>query len=415
MDQTSERLASYDPESHGGRTILPVSLYLSAILSIIQRETDWEILSYVLCHLPVQLGNKHLFCGPNSRSIVSEILTALCKGITDRSLGMAVHTWPPGLKAGDAQGLAYHTLSILISYRRCFSTNQQHMLVEVLQSGLTVTGQLSTIKCCLHALSLAAFELLPSMTRHLTQILEKLSQIMSNPEMPVHIINFLSIVGSLPSLHANFTFEDFRLVFGVALQYLQNHNPKADSVLTISWALAQHLRIMSYYLVYLWFLNVNLPDRPQHIRYITRQLLLANQGNEEIDASTEVAFDWLARYAYASADPRPARSVLSDMVMGYENSGDQNLPEKSWLLGYSVVTVRALPKRGWIEVEARRPSGYTKFICRAENVPMVGPGEVDPDMVSLPAGLMMNRDLHLPPAPNPDQQAPEEASARGVS
>ncbi|EIN05890.1 hypothetical protein PUNSTDRAFT_106935 [Punctularia strigosozonata HHB-11173 SS5] len=403
MDTASEKLSAYDPDGPEMRALLPTSKYLSVLLTIIENEKDWEILSYVLCHFPVQLGNKHLFCGPRSRGVISDILNALCRGLSQRTLGTAVESWPPGLKAGDAQGLAYHTLSILISYRRCFTIKQQHMLVEVLQEGLTVTGQMATIKCCLHALSLAAFEFTSSMTRYLTQIFEKLSQIMSNPEMAVHIINFLSIVGSLPKLHANLTQDDFRLVFGVALQYLQTHNPKADTALTISWALAQHLRIMSYYLVYLWFLNVSLPDRPHHIRFITRQLLLANEGNTEIDPSTEVAFDWLARYTYASADPRPASSVLDDIVMKPERTGERSLPEKSWLLGYTIITIRALPRRGWIAVEARRPSGFTKFLCRTANVPMVGPGDVDPDMISLPAAFMANRDLRPPAAPGQEE------------
>jgi tuberous sclerosis protein 2 len=66
--------------------------------------------------------------------------------------------------------------------------------------------------------------------------------------------------------------------------------------------------------------------------------------------------------------------------------------EKAWTMGYSIITVRTLAKSGWIEVLVRRPSGFTKFLCRAENVPMVRPGDVDPDFVSGPAGMLMERD-----------------------
>ncbi|KAF8874312.1 hypothetical protein CPB84DRAFT_1752992 [Gymnopilus junonius] len=107
--------------------------------------------------------------------------------------------------------------------------------------------------------------------------------------------------------HVNFTKADFKMVFGVALQYLQHYNRKHVSP-TMSWALSQHVRILSYSAVYVWFLAVKLPDRPRHIKYITRQLLLANEGNTVVDGPTEVCFDWLARYAYVSADPRPANS-----------------------------------------------------------------------------------------------------------
>ncbi|KAI0049715.1 hypothetical protein FA95DRAFT_1581610 [Auriscalpium vulgare] len=389
-DTPSDGLISYDPDGPGRRIVLPISSLLLAMIELIQNERDWEILSYILCHLPTLLSNKHFFCGPKSRAAIAKLLTTLCNGIFQSDLALSISQWPAGLRPRDAQGLAFHTLSVLISYRKCFEPSQRHVLVEVLMSGLS--GQQSTIKACLQALSLAAFELPDSMKRFLPDILNKLVQIMTNASMAVHIIDFLAIVGSLPSLYANFTEPNFKMVFGVALQYLRLHNkPELNS--DTSWALSQHLRIMSYYIVYLWFLALKLPDRPKHVKYITRQLLLANEGQDEIDESAEVCFDWLARYTYASADPRPTSSMLSDILM---NSAPQTasdvIAEKTWIVGTAVLTVRALTKIGWVEVVARRASGLTRFLARIENVPMVGPGEVDPDMVSVPAILAMERD-----------------------
>lgn len=386
-DAPSEGLISYDPEGIGLRLVLPISIYLQALTSILEKEQSWEVLSYILCNLPVQLANTHIFCGPNCRAAISKLQSVLCAKILDEDLGSRVKGSTTVLKR-DAQGLAHHILSVLVSYRRCFDKKQQHLLVETFYTGLN--GQLSTIKCCLHALSLSAFELPPSMTKFLSRILEKLSQIMSNPEMAVHILGFLSIIGSLPSLYANFTEADFKMVFGVALQYLQHYN-RLHASPTMSWALSQHVRILSYSVVYAWFLAVKIPDRPRHVAYITRQLLLANEGNTQVDGPTEVCFDWLARYTYASADPRPATSSFSDLIM--DPSGTQSeMAEKTWIMGNSVVTVRAIAHSGWVEVMSRRPSGYSRFICRVENVPMVGAGDVAPDLLSIPAGLVMERE-----------------------
>ncbi|KAI0087644.1 hypothetical protein BDY19DRAFT_240618 [Irpex rosettiformis] len=392
-DTPSERLASYDPACPDDRVILRLSSYLREVLNIIKTAKDWDLLSYALCHLPTQLSNKHLFCGPRSKIVLNDLLATLCNCIQDGTLGSSIDRWPEGINPRDAQGLAYHTLTALISYQRCFEDAQsRHKLIEVFLAGLS--GPPSTVKCCLNALSLSAFELQPSMTKYLPRILEKLSQIMTNTAMAVHIIDFLAIVGSLPDLHSNFTEADYKMVFGVALQYLQQHN-HPDSSVTISWALSQHVCIMAYYIVYLWFLAVKLPDRPRHIKYITRQLLLANEGRDEIDESTEVCFDWLARYTYASADPRPANSMLSDIIMkspaAEPSSAEPSISEKSWILGNSVVTIRTLARRGWVEIVSRRASGLSKFLCRAENVPMTTPGDVDPDMVSLIASLVMDR------------------------
>ena len=385
-DTPSDGLISYDPHGPGNRVVLSVSLLLLAINDIISEEKDWEILSYVLCHLPTLLANKHFFCGPKSRAAISKLLTTLCSKVSQGDLASGIVNWPTGLKPRDAQGLACHSLSVLISYRSCFEPAMQHVLVEVLIAGLS--GQPSTIKACLQALSLSAFEIPNSMRRFLPNILTKLSQIMTNASMAMHIIDFLAIVGSLPHLYANFTEEDFKLVFGVALQYLRLHN-RPESSPDTSWALSQHLRIMSYYIVYLWFLALKLVDRPKHVKYITRQLLLANGGQDDIDEPAEDCFDWLARYTYASADPRPATSMLNDIVMNpvaHQNS-PESVTEKSWIVGNALVTIRALARIGWVEVTARRASGLTRILARIENVPMVGPGEVEPDLFSVPAML----------------------------
>ena len=390
-DTPSDGLISYDPHGPGNRVVLPVSYLLLTITEIISDEKDWEILSYVLCHLPTLLANKHFFCGPKSRAAISKLLTILCSKVSQGDLASGIVNWPTGLKPRDAQGLACYSLSVLISYRGCFEPAMQHVLVEVLIAGLS--GQPSTIKACLQALSLSAFELPNSMKRFLPNILTKLSQIMTNASMAMHIIDFLAIVGSLRHLYANFTEDDFRLVFGVALQYLRLHNRPESSPET-SWALSQHLRVMSYYIVYLWFLGLKLVDRPRHVKYITRQLLLANGGQEDIDEPAEVCFDWLARYTYASADPRPANSMLNDIVMNpvaHQNS-PESMTEKSWIVGNALVTIRALPRIGWVEVTARRASGLTRILARIENVPMVGPGEVDPDVFSVPAMLSMDHE-----------------------
>ncbi|KAH8993171.1 hypothetical protein EDB92DRAFT_1934600 [Lactarius akahatsu] len=361
-DTPSDGPISYDPLGPGNRIVLPVSSLLLAFVELISEEKDWEILSYVLCHLPTLLANKHFFCGPKSRAAIAKLLVVLCSKISQGELASGVVNWSPGLRPRDAQGLG-------LPYP-CFEPPRQHVLVEVLIAGLS--GQPSTIKTCLQALSLSAFELPNSMKRFLPNILTKLSQIMTNASMAVHIIDFLAIVGSLPHLYANFTDADFKLVFGVALQYLRLHNRPEPSPDT-SWALSQHLRVMSYYIVYLWFLALKLPDRPKHVKYIARQLLLANGGQDEIDEPAEVCFDWLARYTYASADPRPANSMLSDVLM---NSGSpESVAEKTWV---------ALSRIGWVEVVARRASGLTRILARIENA--------DPDMLSVPAVLSMNHE-----------------------
>ncbi|QRV85228.1 Tuberous sclerosis 2 protein [Ceratobasidium sp. AG-Ba] len=337
---------------------LPVSAYVCIMLDLLTAETDWEILSYALCHLPLQMSNKHLF-------------------LYDDQLTKNIGPLPAGLKVTDVQGLAYHTLTTLMSYHRTIDKRLQDALLQTFLRGLNKNT--TTVKPCLQALAVAAFELQPSMTKFLGEIVDKLSQIMSNPTIAGYILELLCIIGSLPALYANFTDDNYRRVFHVPLQYITLHNrpdSHAGPAGKESYALTQHVLIMAYYQIYVWFLALKLKDRPKHIPYITRHLLLANEHYEQVDEPTEVCFDWLARFTYANAEPKPRMSSLRESVLNPAASpGEGVVSSKSWVFGNSIITIKTLRYSGWLEIECRRPSGLTTFLCKLENVAALGLGE----------------------------------------
>ncbi|KAF8511075.1 hypothetical protein BU17DRAFT_69787 [Hysterangium stoloniferum] len=247
---------------------LPVSEYVLSLIDVLKSDTpDWEVLSYLLRHLPVHLSTKHFFCVPKTREGMIPLLITLCT-VTLR-------------------GVRKH----------------QDALVEVFLLGLN--RSLETVKVCLNALSICAVELPELIMKNLAHILERLSRLMKTADMAVYILDFVSIVGSLPALYANFREEEFR-----------------PSLL---------LR------------------PPEALRFHRAQLLLANEAQGAVDEPTEVCFDWLARDAYATADPRVSGAAVS------------------------LVSIRTVPKRGWIEVQSGRPSGETRFLRKLENFPQVGP------------------------------------------
>ncbi|EJD51560.1 hypothetical protein AURDEDRAFT_56788 [Auricularia subglabra TFB-10046 SS5] len=374
-------------------------------------EKDWEALSYVLCHLPAQLSNKHFFCGPKTKKATAELLKALCTAIRLDWYGAHL---PPGsgLKARDANAVAYHILAVLVSYKLSFDDRGPlDALVETFVLGLVPHSP--TAKPCLDALSLCVFELEASMMRLLSRIIDKLAQIMSNTAMAVHILDFLGFVASRPQLFANFTQDEYKVVFGVTLQYLQVHNHDDEDEAVggpqgRSWSLSQHVLIYSYYVLYLWFLALPIASRRLHITFITRQLLLANESKSELDERTEVCFDWLMRYTYASADPKPGQSFLHEHVMAPPGA---RVVEKTWLFPTSLLTIRAVDSSGWVELDARRASGRTCALMRLENVPLAGLGEFEPDMLSEVAFLMRDRDPEaMKPAIFPGDMPTQEAA-----
>ncbi|KAJ1300549.1 hypothetical protein OPQ81_002203 [Rhizoctonia solani] len=356
---------------------LPVSAYVCVMIDLITAETDWEILSYALSHLPVQMSNKHLFCGPRTRSAIIRLLSELCTAVYEDKLTTNIGALPNGLKATDVAGLAYHTLTTLMSYHRTFNKQLQDDLLRTFLRGLNKNT--TTVKPCLQALAIAAFELQPSTTKFLGEIVDKLSQIMSNPTIAGYILELLCIIGSIPALYANFTDDNYRRVFHVPLQYITLHNrpdSHAGPAGKESYALTQHVLILAYYQIYIWFLALKLQDRPKHIPYITRHLLLANEHYDQVDEPTEVCFDWLARFTYANAESKPRMSSLRESVLNPPgSSGEGVVASKSWVFGNSIITIKTLRHSGWLEIECRRPSGLSTFLCKLENVAALGLGE----------------------------------------
>ncbi|KAG8856912.1 Tuberous sclerosis 2-like protein [Tulasnella sp. 330] len=372
---------------------LPTSGYVCSLIDILNYENDWEILSYALCHLPIQLSNKHLFCGPLTSTVITKLAATLLDVIQPSGrLASSEIELRSGVKATDVLAVAYHGLTTLMSYKKLFSRRLLEGMVDTFRKGLNRVH--APVKPCLHALTLAAFELQPQITRNLRDILTQLTQIVTNPAVSIHILELLIILGSIPALHSNLGHEEYKRVFTVALKYIQHHNhPDTVTPPGLSNALSQHLLAIAYYNIYIWFLAVRQSDRKIYVPHIVKSLILANAHNtrNDVDERTEVCFDWLARYTYGDAAPKPSRSFLGDVL-----SEDAASAEKHWIQGYSITTIRSLKRQGWVSVESRRPSGTVRLYCHVENAAALGirltetvehgdAGEETPKMSGLPA------------------------------
>ncbi|KAH9824290.1 hypothetical protein DFH28DRAFT_1118111 [Melampsora americana] len=376
-------------------TILPISDYLAALISILRYDTDWELVSYVLCHLPGQLSNKHFVCGPNASQQIHQLRRFLCSGIKLDKLLVQVR-FPPQqkVKLTDAHAITYQTLSTLIAYKALFDKAQADELVGSFVTGLGKYKD--TAKACIHALSLSCHELPLSITKYLPEILRGLMRIVSSAFVSVHILELLGFLGQMPTLYANLTEEEFKMIFGIALQYITNHNQQtllesknsvpssphpgsklANSHLIVAdnnhleddvqLAFRQYVYLMAFYVISLWFVSLKLPDRRKYVRFITRKLIQACEGKAELDEPTEVCFDMLNRYTYSNAEPKPRKkhSKFNEVI---HSSLGKPIRSSSWLVGSSILTIKCLSRPGWTEVCVKRPSGMVKMIWELENL-----------------------------------------------
>ncbi|MCO5558706.1 hypothetical protein L7F22_012292 [Adiantum nelumboides] len=275
---------------------LPISEFLMTAVDILSIEREWEIVSYLICHLPHQLANKHLFCGPKAQVQILALRQFLCSGLLKASLVPDVGI-PDGVKKTDVYAVSYSMLTVLISYRTLFNRSQQDELVEAFIAGLNKSQ--ATALPCVRALSVACYELQKSTTRLLPGMLVKLSTVMSSMTMSVHILELMVAIGHIPSCYANFTEGDYKRVFGIALQYIQylqspaaltREDPRSSPA---SFTLSQYVMMLAYYCIALWFMSLRIGDRPKHVAYIARGLLLAHEGRESLSDQTEVIFEFL--------------------------------------------------------------------------------------------------------------------------
>lgn len=364
--------------------VLPISEYLRVIHHLLQTETEWELVSYILCHLPEQLSNKHFACGPRASQQIHKLRTLLCDGLRggDRSFSIDV-VLPPTVKRPEVHAVAYTFLTSLIAYRSLFNKTQQDEMVITFMYGLG--NPRDTAKVCIHALGMATFELRPSVTKHLAEVVRHLQKIISSATLGVHILELIAAVGQEPSLYANFTEIDFQTVFGIALKYIQAHNERlADNPLEsqaeegLDYAFSQYVFLLAYYSIAQWYLALRLSERAKYVPFLTRRLVLANEGKREIDEPTEVCFDMIARYAFTNADPRPRTSTFDAII----TTGQSSTPSKSWIIGNSVMTVKSTPAPAWVEVTIRRASGVVRMLWELQNISGVASNS-DGDLIAM--------------------------------
>ncbi|GAK62831.1 uncharacterized protein PAN0_002d1033 [Moesziomyces antarcticus] len=407
---------------------IPVSEFLAAAIEILRSEPDWEVVSYLLCHLPHQLSNKHLFCGPKAQLQVLHLRKEICQGILDDALLPKV-VLPDDLKKTDVTAVVYDTLVTLISYRTLFSRAEQDEMVDAFIRGLKKSH--TTARSCIKALSIACYEMQKSFTRFFSNMLLTLTAVRSHMTMSVHILELIATVAQHPACYANFTETDYKRVFSIVLQYIEYHqSPEAATrddyrASPATFSLSQYVMLMAFYNIALWFVILKVGDRPKYLPYISRGLLKANEGMDALSDQTQVCFDFLARFTHSNAESKPKRSFVNQLIMGAPTAGpvrgkDGARHSKTWLMGNGLLTVSTAKKAGWVEIVIRRPSGTATMLCKLENVPSGILTDENGDKAQLPAMLMMNRNpdtMSKPPLAAPEEgvAAADEAAAAAAA
>ncbi|PSR83354.1 hypothetical protein BD289DRAFT_467768 [Coniella lustricola] len=412
---------------------LRITAWLDAILHNLTSGCDWEVYSFCLVHMPSQLSNHALF-----KDAIPQILDAR-RILCEQSKHNLFQDPPPatGLRRPEVNICIFQSLTTIMSYHQHFQKPEDDDLVRTFLQGI---GH-STAKTCIHALTICCHEMPLATTKALVTILQKMSTVITQPYVAVHILEFLAGLARLPALYSNFIDDEFRIIFGMCFRYLDTVRDKkrnarnsysGDAVAatihtthdydmlgqpTTSDDLPQYVYALAYHVIIFWFLALRLSDRAKHVGWIAKRLFQGPDGGLISDEQALITMDFMQRVAYADADESVESSWFSDL-----KSSDYT--EKRWIIANSLISIKQHKSTPWVQLTKRQPSGTSFYTIRhnvrpppAHQVEFFGRGGSTRGSVAtdgaLPSHLLVHLLSSIPqslepalrPLPLPDDEA----------
>ncbi|KAL6402478.1 tuberin [Ilyonectria robusta] len=364
---------SAEGTNHVGSVALNIPVWLEAVLSLLHG-CDWEVYSFVLVHLPSQLSNHALF--RDAIPQIQELRRLICEQIWKNSFQE-----PPnasGLRRADVAICLFHSLTMILSYHVYFQKGEEDEIVRSFVHGIATWER--SAKCCIHALSICCHELPLSTSKSLVQLLTKMSTIITQPHVSIHILEFLATLSRQHNVYVNFREEEYRIVFGICIRYLQsvrdkkesNRNshvsePSTPATSTPNLAeathpsatddLPQYVYALAYHVILFWFLALKLPDRASLVGWIVRNLFSDSEDGQTDHEQAFTSVDFMQRVTYADVD-----ESLEDPHFTEDRFGE--IVTRNWLVGHSIVTVMQATVTGWAQIIKRQPSGTSVYKIR---------------------------------------------------
>ncbi|KAI1468523.1 uncharacterized protein F4812DRAFT_372156 [Daldinia caldariorum] len=350
--------------------VLEIRIWLEVVLNLVRQGCDWEVYSFILVHLPSQLSNHAIF--RNTTAELQELRRVICEQIKSNNFQE-----PPnilGLRRADVAICLFHSLTMILSYHQYFQKAEEDEIVRTFVHGIATWER--SAKCCIHALTICCHELPSSTGKALVTILQKMSQIITQPYVAMHILEFLACLSRLPSLYANFREDEYRIVFGICFRYLQYVRGKRQAARMCSISdssapgigeaqfnpnasddLPQYVYTLAYHVIVFWFLALKLPDRTNHVGWIARNLFIDVDGSQASDEQAHLTMDFIQKVTYADIDESAADPLFTRDRFG-------EILKKRWLIGNSIVTIEQATATGWAQITKRQPSGTSSYTIR---------------------------------------------------
>ena len=368
------------PETVTSRESLPVldmSLWLSSIICLLEREKNWEIYAYILVYLGAQLANRTLFCG--SVEALKRLRVLVCDTVNNATY--LEPRFSSRIRRSDIASCFYYVLTVLTGYHSIFKKEDLDDNVKTFLFGIGAGDYAS--RYSIHALAVCCYEIPLPLSKLLEPILQKMSQIITQAQVAVDILEFLANLARLDHVHRNFREEEFKTVFGICFRYLQfvrdqrrvgsiaplnrrsrdalRHSGGSRELrVRLSQDLAcqeasssddvpQYVYSLAYHVITFWFMALRLDERPKYMSWIKRNLSHFNEfGKEVLEEQAVVTVDMMYRVAFSDRDETNSNS-------GFAKASDGDRNQRSWVTGTSIITIETCGRTGLSHITRRRP------------------------------------------------------------
>ena len=352
--------------------------WLNVIATNLESSTRWDIYYYCLGQLPSLLGNHTLF--KSHMDFVQRIRAVTCE-LLDRG----VYPEPPtdsGLTKSHVTLGLLRVLTALLSYHPRLRKQDVLQLVSTIVS---VAGSRDHIAStpCIHALTICCYELPDLMASYMDSVIDKMSKMVAQKHLAIHVLLFLSSLSLHPQLYKNFQTRDFKKVFGVCGSYLQSirsADPVTErqqasltdqsSVQTTEApeALPQYVYALAHHVIAFWYLTLKRDDRHELKAYITSCFRYTDaDGCETTEDQGLVTIDLMDR-----VDAEEVNATTMDSFC----PADGRIRTRHRLSGTLLITTRTALRTGKTIATVRRPTGRGEWCIHPSSSGHAGNSEM---------------------------------------
>lgn len=343
-------MALYNVES------LPLWKWDDVVLSVVRGSTDWELYDFFLTSLQRQIGNHTMF---RKRPKFVKLLRDL---ICD-TLATGSYPEPPsstGLAKSHVTAQLLEILTAVLSYHHCFSKQE---IVSVISTFTSIAGSRDSVASipCVHALTVCCYELPDLMSSYMDDVIDKMSKMVTQRDLAIHVLAFLAGLSRLPDLFHNFQGHDYKKIFGVCVSYLQSirssdtpldsSSDRASSSSANKTIVPPHyVYALAHHVIAFWYTTI----KPEHRQVLKEFILTAldteGQGLVTVDLMDAVDAEEAIIDYDRSVDRSHGRTVVQHRIAGV-----------------LLITTETVLRTGKTVVNTRRPSSTSTRILECSS------------------------------------------------